>query len=252
LKFSAPAVFSAIAVLALFLPVHAMGGEKGPGGLDYMTEEYPPYNFTENGEQKGVSVDLLREIWAIMGEKPAKVSFMPWARAYRDIREKKGMALFNMARTPEREDLFQWACPITTARFMLFARAGSGVVLNSRDDISRYAVGVIRDDISEILVKKYGGGARVESVADMGLNMKKLDAGRIDLVAYSEEAFPEYLRANGLEEDHYKAALLLDEIPICFAFSKDVDAQFLDRFRAALKALSDAGRVRELLARYAD
>lgn len=215
-----------------------------------MTEEYPPYNFEENGEQKGVSIELLRDIWARMGEKPARVNFMPWARAYRDIREKDGQVLFSMARTPERENLFQWACPITSARFTLFARTDSGIVIRSREEIGQYAVGVIRDDITEILVRTYGGGARIEAVGEMDLNMKKLDAGRVDLVAYSEEAFPEYLRANGLPEDRYRAVFPLDEIPVCFAFSKDVDPHFVARFRAALKALSDSGRVRELLDRY--
>ena len=50
--------------------------------LTWMTEEYAPYNFTENGQLKGVAVDVLLEVWKRVGiQKTAKdISVYPWAR----------------------------------------------------------------------------------------------------------------------------------------------------------------------------
>ena len=49
-----------------------------------MTEEYPPYNFTENGVVKGICVDVLAEVLKDMGSsKTAKdIEVLPWARGY--------------------------------------------------------------------------------------------------------------------------------------------------------------------------
>ncbi len=239
--------FAACLILLLCSPaVPSFSQESGPGGFVYMTEQYPPYNYEENGEQKGISVDVLRAVWERMGEKAAPVRFMPWARAYRDVQEKPGMVLFSMARTPAREDLFQWACPIVTARFMLYALAKNTAKMEKLDDVERYSVGVIRDDITDILLKPYAGRTRIEAVGDMTLNMKKLDAGRIDLVAYSEEGFPEFLRRNGRSESDYRAVFPLADIQVCYAFSRDADAAFVARFQDALAALNAEGRVEKI------
>lgn len=244
--------FLAACLVPIFLGLSApsFSQETGPGGLVYTTEQYPPYNFEENGEQKGASVEILRAVWERMGETAAPVRFMPWARAYRDIQEKPRLVLFSMARTPAREELFQWACPIDTVRFMLYALAESPVKMASLDDVEKYSVGVIRDDITDILLKPYAGRARIEAVGEMTLNMKKLDAGRIDLAAYSEEGFPEFLRKNNLSESDYRPVFPLADIPVCFAFSREADAAFVARFQAALTELNAEGRVGAILRAY--
>lgn len=243
--------FAASLALALIcLSAPSFSREAGPGGLVYMTERYPPYNYEENGEQKGISVEILRAVWKRMGEDAGPVRFMPWARAYRDIQEKSGLVLFSMARTPAREDLFQWACPITTARFMLYSLKMSAVNMTALDEAAKYSVGVIRDDVTDILLRAISDPSRIEAVGDMMLNMKKLDAGRIDMVAYSEDGFPDFLRKNGLSENAYRPVFPLADIPVCYAFSRDVDQAFVQRFQDALSALNAEGRVRAILQKY--
>lgn len=64
--------------------------------ITYLTEEYPPYNFTENGELHGIAVDLLVAATARATQPVAKedISVQPWARAYRTVLINKDTVLF--------------------------------------------------------------------------------------------------------------------------------------------------------------
>ena len=87
--------------------------------LTYMTEEYPPYQYKEAGTLKGLSVDLLKLMWAKMGVPEQAIAVYPWARGYNLIQNHPNSVLFSMIRTPEREQMFKWVGPIFTARTVL-------------------------------------------------------------------------------------------------------------------------------------
>ena len=55
-----------IILLSLFsLP--SLSGE--PLNVQYVTEEYPPYNYTDNGQIKGVAVDVLSVMYEALGSE---------------------------------------------------------------------------------------------------------------------------------------------------------------------------------------
>ena len=83
------------------------------GKLEYLTEEYPPYNYSDpQGQPTGLAVDLLQMIWQHSGVTPQPVRILPWARGYYLLTQKPNVVLFSTARTEAREDLFKWVCPI--------------------------------------------------------------------------------------------------------------------------------------------
>lgn len=82
------------------------------GELNYYTEDYPPYNYLKNGKVTGIAVETLNLVWEELGESPKKISLVPWARGYQKILNENDIVLFSTTRTPERENLFKWACPI--------------------------------------------------------------------------------------------------------------------------------------------
>jgi polar amino acid transport system substrate-binding protein len=71
--------------------------------LRYITEESPPDNFTEKGGLKGVSTEVLHEIWKLMGVAKQPVEVLPWARAYREAQDIPNTVLFSIIRNTERE-----------------------------------------------------------------------------------------------------------------------------------------------------
>ena len=219
-------------------------------GLAWITEEYYPFNYREDGVVRGISADLLRLAWAELGEPEQSIFILPWARAYKQAMGTSGMVLFSTARTPEREALFKWAGPIAQVRFVLAAPRGSGVRVGRPEDLAGLRVGTLRDDVSDSLLAPWRSVCRVESVADMDQNLRKLDAGRIDLVAYEEASLRLLLRRQGRDPDAYETVYVLKETPVYYAFHISTDDELVRRFQRALDDAKDSEAYARLLDTY--
>ncbi len=92
--------------------------------LNIYTEEFPPYNYTHNGELQGFTVDLLVEATQRIGAPilAKDINVYPWPRSYRILKSEANTVLFSMAYTPNREKLFKWVGPIGKTRSVLLAK----------------------------------------------------------------------------------------------------------------------------------
>lgn len=219
-------------------------------GLTWVTEEYYPFNFREGDTVRGISADLLRLVWAELGEPEQPIYLLPWARAYKQALGTRGMVLFSTARTPEREALFKWAGPIAHVRFVLAARRDAGVRIGRPEDLAGLRVGTLRDDVSDALLAPWRSICHVESVADMDQNLRKLDAGRIELVAYEEASLRLLLRRQGRDPDEYETVFVLKEIPVFYAFHISTDDALVRRFQRALDDAKNSEAYARLLETY--
>lgn len=226
-------IIALLVVCACLVPATGRSGDV-LGELTWLTEEYYPYNYREDGRIKGISADLLRLAWRQMGEPEHSIYVLPWARAYQQTQGTKNTVLFSMARTPEREKLFKWAGPIAHVRFVLAAPRGSGITIESLSDLKGLRVGTLRDDISDQLLRTRAGNCSVDSVARMDQNLRKLDAGRIDLVAYEELSLRLLLQHEDRSPDSLETIHLLKEVPVYYAFNTETDDTLIQRFQAAL------------------
>ena len=82
--------------------------------LIFVTEEYPPFNFTADGKRQGIATDTLVEMLKLAGSNQtrADIAFLPWARAYNLAVNKQNVLLYSTTRTEAREKLFKWVGPI--------------------------------------------------------------------------------------------------------------------------------------------
>jgi polar amino acid transport system substrate-binding protein len=89
--------------------------------LTYLTEQYPPYSYQADGRLQGISVDLLESVWQRMGVNLNRsvILLLPWTEGYNRTLEENNTVLFSTGRFPEREQLFRWAGPIASGRFVL-------------------------------------------------------------------------------------------------------------------------------------
>ncbi len=81
--------------------------------LKMMTEEYPPFNYTEDGVIKGLSVNIIEMILNKYGSKLTRkdIEILPWDKAYKRLQTENNTVLFAMSKTKERLNLFKWAGP---------------------------------------------------------------------------------------------------------------------------------------------
>ena len=86
-----------------------------------MTEEFPPFNFSDGGKAAGRSVDLLLEASAAIGQPVSveDITIAAWARAYKNTVSGPNAMLFSTVRNTEREPLFKWAGPIGVNRLVI-------------------------------------------------------------------------------------------------------------------------------------
>lgn len=217
------------------LPAPAVADEARLEGLTYLTEQYYPYNYSEGDSVLGFSTELLRLTWARLGVPDQPISVQPWARVYESALSRPHTVAFTMARTAEREDLFRWACPIDTARFALFSRAADKSRILSSANFDNLIVGTVRDDVADAALRDSGRATRIETVAEMELNLRKLDAGRLDLVAYEERSMRGLLERLGKNPADYTVVSVLKETEVCFAFHRETPIALVERFQQALR-----------------
>ncbi len=210
--------------------------------LIYYTEEYPPFNFREDGEIKGIAVDLLREAVALSGVSIPKsnIILLPWSRSYRSALLQENSGLFSTTRTPHREDLFQWVGPIDVAKVSIIARKGSGIVINEPLDIGKYRIGVMRDDVGEQML--FSLGVPRESMQEASIVsrlIEQLYKKRIDLMVYDERSAAWLFEQAGYSRDSFETVYVMEQSAIYYAFNKDVDKSIIEELQKNINTLKN-------------
>ena len=211
--------------------------------IEFITENFPPYNFQEQGVAKGIVVEVLLQAANEAGHQIDRkdIYFKPWARGYNRALQGPMVMLFAMARTPKREDQFQWVGPILQTRVVLLAKKSSHISINNAQDLSEYSIGVVRDDAGEQLVRalllnKLPNKVLQQSAKPQDL-IKKLAYERIDLLAYEETVSRDIIKMLGFVNSEYQVVYVLKKTTSYFAFSKDVPKNLVNDLQTGLDRL---------------
>lgn len=207
-----------------------------------MTEQYPPYNFEEDGQLQGFTVDMLVLMLERMNSTLTRddIQLLPWANAYNKILEKPNTVLFGMSRTPARKKLFKWVGPVPSNKHVLIARKDAQIRIQTIDDVKQYRIGVIRDDVCEQLLVQDGIKKNaLERVAKTIILIRMLNAGRIDLWAYGEYTAKWLIKEHGFTPDDYEIVHVLEETRAYYAFHKDTPDALIQTFQHALDELKE-------------
>jgi polar amino acid transport system substrate-binding protein len=212
----------------------------GLATIRYYTEEFPPLNYMENGEQKGIALDLLDEILSYYGIPLTgrDVRLVPWPEGYNATMTGPRTALFSTVRTPERESLFKWAGPIVKTNNAIFSLRNKNISFQDTDVLMRMRIGTIANTASETFLPQIG--IPHESIikgndnADM---VSMLENGRIDAWATGELAGRSYLNSVAKDSTQYEVVYRFPTQEFYYAFSKDTPDSLIRAFQAAIEAI---------------
>jgi polar amino acid transport system substrate-binding protein len=222
--------------------------------LYLMSEEFPPYNYKENGEIKGTSIDLMDQILRKLHSKQNKnnIHILPWARAYNYLLKKENTVLFVMTRTQNREKLFKWVGPISTARNVLIARKARHIKISSAEDIKKYAVGAVRNDAgAQLLISEAGiPEKKIYLVPSAIQSIKMLNLDRIDLFAFDENVTVWLIKKNHLNPEDYETVFILQKGFHYFAFHRNTSDLIIENFQKTLDEIKLQGDYDKILDRY--
>jgi polar amino acid transport system substrate-binding protein len=139
----------------LLLLIAVSFGSKGHV-INIYTEHFPPYNYLENGEMAGVSVQIITEVMDTTGFE-YQIQFNPWVRTIAEARRDPNGLIFSIARRPAREKLFQWVAKLVPATQSIFAlKQREDIVLNTISDVAKYKVTTEIGDSRELMLKEQG------------------------------------------------------------------------------------------------
>jgi polar amino acid transport system substrate-binding protein len=218
--------------------------------LHFITEELPPNNYTENGQIKGISVDLLKEIWKRNGKPAQPIKVLPWSQGYDLILNKPGTVLFSMARLGTRENVFKWAGPVVSMRFVLFAKKGK-IKPESLRNMKQFRFGAIVNEAGEFLLLEQGVPTQnIDRSATNAKMVKKLANGKIDMIAFSELATQELFDKKGLDPRQFEAVGTLSGSSLWYAFHKDIPNDVVELYQKTLDAIKADGTYDKIANKY--
>ena len=221
----------------------------GATDLQILADENRPLSFTENGQTKGLAVEVVQEIQRRVGNKNT-IEIQPWSRAYRAVSSEPNVAVFAMARTAAREELFQWVGPISASRASLYGRRGAGLVINNLDDAKAVErIMVVRDFYTHQLLQKLGFTnlelvPKPETMVKMALN------DRAPLMFTSNVTLPDLLEKAGAKANDLEQLYTVTSIQTYVAFSATTAKDIVVRWQAALDAMKRDGSYAAIYAKW--
>lgn len=234
-----------VIICFLFSGIHA---DLNAAQVRVVTEEYPPYNYTENGKVTGVFTELVEAILKTAGIDYS-IAVYPWARSYQTALHDPNVLIYGIVRTKERENLFKWVDMILPFNIYLFKlRERTDIRLSNLEDAKQYTVGAVRGDVREQYFKKKGF-AKLDLVSRNDLNLKKFYNGRFDLIAIDEISAAYFCKKEGYDFSKMEKALLLTELSegLYIAFSNNTPESLAEQCRNAfqqIKANGDYGAIK--------
>jgi polar amino acid transport system substrate-binding protein len=241
------------ALLALSVAVAAgVARSETLDDLRWVTEEFAPYNFSQDGVATGIAVDILVKIWERMGVNRTveDIQVLPWARGYRMAQEQAGTCLFSTTVTDARRELFVFVEPVVNSNVSIIAARERAMKVDSVADLAPYQIGVVREDIGDQALQEDGFSGTFVRTDSARILMRMLHGGRFDAVSYNFVTASWTMRQEGIDSDLYEPVLTLREGHMGYACHKDTDPVLIARLQRALDALISDGTVEEITQRY--
>ena len=219
--------------------------------IEFITESWAPYNYSENGVIKGFSVEIVQAMMAEL-EESHKITLYPGARGEAMLKTKDNIFSFSLFRTPERESQYKWIGPISKEALYFYKRQNDPRIFNSLEDIKK--------------VKKISAphkGLVLTALEDLGLSnihkMHSLDAqfqhgimGRSDLVVNVPTLGLTYYLKKLNEPSHalVKTQVKLLEFSLYIACSKKVPDSIIEKWQTALDKVKASGQYTKIYNKY--
>jgi len=204
--------------------------------INWMTEDYPPYNYSESDEIKGISVSLLKKIYLNLDIQSTqlKLTLYPWARAYKTLQQDSNSCLFSMTHTQDRAEQFNFIGPIIDTRISLISLSNKNLATDPKT-LAKMRIGVVKDDIGHQLLLKKGMSEKRFVFLSTGYEMVKMLAmGRVDMIAYGENIAKFQFTKAGILPSQYKVISVLKSSQLGFACNKQVPKPFIDALQKSL------------------
>lgn len=211
------------------------------GNITFLTEELYPFSYTGPGNTvNGQSVEVVRELQRRLNCS-SRIEVQPWNAAYETALHTPGTALFSIIRNKEREGLFEWVGPIGWFEYVLYARNGSAIQLESLEGAKGAGlIAVVEGDARyTYLAERNFTNIRIFATDDECLNA--LLNHSVSLWIGSPSTIPDTLRRHAVPEGTLVPVYSLTKNEIFIAFNNETAPATIRAYQDALEAMKADG-----------
>lgn len=209
--------------------------------LKIVTLSYPPYEYMEDGEVKGVATRVVREVFQRM-DVEIEIELMAWADALDAVRVGEADAIYTAFRTPEREEYLVYPnTELVGQMTSLFVREGSAIDYNGDlVPLAKYTFGVVE----QVSYGSFFDAAVEHGIIDKLIvsrngeqSVRRFLAGESDILVSNWLEAWTILAEMGRKDGVRALSPPLQNVPSYLAFSKK--SEHLDLVRSFETALSE-------------
>ncbi len=217
--------------------------------LQLLTENYPPFNYLEQNELKGVGADIVRALQ----EKTDTVSeprVLPWKRAYRTALSTPNTGIFSITRTKQRENLFNWVGPLYSVRDYIFIKKSSDFSGQNISDLKAlHSIGLQAEGAVHKALEKLSFNNLIP-IHQVDKQLDLLISGRISALQVSDLTMSFDLQKNNLSFTEVRPIAILNQADMYLAFSKDTPLKEVNQWQKALNELIKEGKHAAILSKH--
>lgn len=237
-----------LAIAASFLTPVLMLVAQSEKTVTLASLDWEPY-IGKKLPNQGYVAQIVTEAYKTQGYS-VKIEYLPWARAVSSAKEGTYDGLFPEYYNEERLADFVFSKEFKGGPLGFMKKKGSEIKFATLQDLKTYKIGVVRDYVN---TAEFDAASYLKKeAADSDLaNLKKLNAGRLDLVVIDK-----YVGAYLAKQEMPDAAAnlefmtpVLEEKSLYIAFSKKAAGSDAKReaFNKGLEELNKNGRMAEIL-----
>ncbi len=216
-----------------------------------ITEDWAPYNYTENNIVKGFSVEIVQAIMKELGEKHT-IEVYPGARGQMMLDSMSNIMSFSLFRTPERETKYKWIGPISSESIYFYKKKDDPRKFKTLDDIK---------SVNRIIVPHKGlimnhvdahGIINISKQSKRKMQFLLLLRGKADLmINVSPIGVTYYLKKLNTPPDALTITQVkLLEFPLYIACSKGIPDSVIKKWQKALDKIKASGRYELIYNKY--
>ncbi len=219
--------------------------------ITLMTEEFAPFGFYDNkGKLTGIGVDIVQHLRHEL-DVEEDIQVLPWSRAIKELELFPNRALFCMARTPSRNDKFEWVGPLLSDGVYLFHRKTFDSTRDNLESAKQWAKIAVTANYPEHQTLIDLGFDNLWLTPQPSENVKLLMYERVDAMVAGEFAMPSLLQTQGIDRSEIiRSDIKLFYIDLYIAFSKGTNPKVLQQWQQALEAFQTTQAYQEIRRRY--
>lgn len=226
-----------------------------PSLIQLHTEVNPPYNYiasysVDDWNFAGSSVEIVNEIQAQNSYKNP-INVTSWVAGYQALQYLPNYALFTTARTPERENLFQWVGPIVSFTDHFYTLTASNLQILTLDQAKALGSVATPPDWYSYDYLTTNGFANILATANTSEDaFDQLISGEADALLLPDTMVKWFCEQKGISPADLSMQLAGEDYEGYIAFSLSTSASVVSQWQNNLDAMKADGRFQAIWDRW--